>query len=191
MKDLLTKRRNDLLLTCPRCGSLYESPDFLQKNPDERHSYLCPNKGCHGVVFNIDEPLIPLVRWLTKNGFHVFFCCSGYFYDTTDGPYILMQCPPKFLADGEPPKSRIPAPFDFYGKAYIEDKSLDSGCPLCKIGSHGHLIKGCTTLTLRGKKIPKLKSEVERESRVLKETLRFIRAVQSLFKSNFNLPYPD
>ena len=47
-------------------------------------------KTIHLEQINVDEPMVPLIKWLNKfDSIHTLFCCQG---DKTQNPYVSFQC---------------------------------------------------------------------------------------------------
>lgn len=88
---------------CPHCGNAFEI-DLVQSlkpvNPNIDAAYAnietprrCPIKGCFGAIFEIDELIIPIVRFMTYNGYRTIFSCSGHAVpeDHSVAGYLMLE----------------------------------------------------------------------------------------------------
>lgn len=79
------------MIVCNKCKTLFESAQGIV--PIGLHQDLqykiCPVRGCMGVLFDIDDPLVHVLILFWEHRFETFFSCSGHFYEKTMTPYIM------------------------------------------------------------------------------------------------------
>lgn len=51
----------------------------------------CPKSICSGMVVEIDELMIPAIKFLNIKGYMTEFCCSGHPYDDGCTSYVLLD----------------------------------------------------------------------------------------------------
>ncbi len=59
---------------CPKCGTHYDTSIIFTREP---HSNIttCPNMSCDGMIMEIDDLMLPVVRGLTSKGYIVASSC--------------------------------------------------------------------------------------------------------------------
>ena len=74
---------------CLDCREVYDS-SHLNINGifDE---IWCPKTNCHGILFEIDELLIPTIKVLNEKGYITKFCCSGHYTGQHPKSYITFE----------------------------------------------------------------------------------------------------
>ena len=52
---------------------------------------MCPKAGCEGMVVEIDELMVPIIKLLNEKGYMTAYCCSGHVYGNGATAYICLD----------------------------------------------------------------------------------------------------
>ena len=87
---------------CMSCFEEYKR-DGLKLNEDSYES-PCPKSNCYGVVVEIDDMILPIIKLLNQKGYISTFCCSNHSYEAGNksNTYISFEseCVPNTVPNG-------------------------------------------------------------------------------------------
>lgn len=179
---------------CPCCGKVFSEVGLVE-NPKENGTWICPTYNCYGTVFEIDEHMIPLIRWLTINGFQTMFCCSGHVYESHICMYISMVCPETFIKLYDADKLDDHIKKYFHGEYKIHDRRDPDNDPfdatMYKITSDGLNSRRDVEISFYAPKDPfwKYKNLFQKQEWLFSTLMTFNRELYTLFSNAFDIVF--
>ena len=112
---------------CTKCKEIYEADSLKEESKINDYSVSCPKSNCKGMVFEIDEEMIPIISILLDKGYLTMYCCQGHIAeDLYTQIYIMIRGNLEFnnLINYAPPEGYTLK--NFTSHDVINNKTIDA-----------------------------------------------------------------